>query len=90
MSEPVIITVVLKPISDRAETVKITGAFKMLEDWADQNNLVIQPPVTDDEETLRFTALLIGDANQANAVIAKLERKPFVDAAYIKPADELP
>ncbi|WP_108387372.1 hypothetical protein [Yoonia sediminilitoris] len=65
-------------------------AFAMLKDWAATHDVTVQTPVDNDAETLRFAAVLTSDEAQADALIAELVGKAFVDTSYRKPADALP
>ena len=90
MPEPVLVTVILKPVPDPSGTVTMAHAFAMLNDWAATQDVTVQPPVNTDDETLRFAAVLTSDEAQADALIADLLGKAFVDTSYRKPADALP
>ncbi|WP_176228582.1 hypothetical protein [Roseovarius litorisediminis] len=90
MPEPVLVTVILKPVPDPSGSESMAHAFAMLKDWAATQNLTVQPPVNTDAETLRFAVVLTSDVDQADALIADLLGKAFVDTSYRKPADALP
>ncbi len=90
MPEPVLVTVILKPVPDPSGAKSMAHAFAMLKDWAATHDVTVQPPVNTDAETLRFAAVLTSDEVQADTLIAELLGKAFVDTSYRKPADALP
>lgn len=90
MPEPVLVTVILKPMPDPSGAESMAHAFAMLKDWAATQHVVVQTPVDSDAETLRFAAVLTSDEDQADVLIVELQGKAFVDTSYRKPADALP
>jgi hypothetical protein len=90
LTEPVLVTVILKPVPDPSGTLSMAHAFAKLKDWAATRNVTVQPPVNTDAETLRFAAVLTSDEALADALIADLLGKAFVDTSYRKPTDALP
>lgn len=90
MSEPVLVTVILKTVPDNFSLGTMAQAFAALLDWAGTHNVSVQPPVDNDAETLRFAVVLTCDEEQADLLIAELQSKAFVDTSYRKPADALP
>lgn len=90
MTEPKIVTVILKPMSDASGTGSMPHSFAMLKNWATIHNVTVQPPIDNDPETLRFATVLISDKSKADALIVEILSLPFVDTCYRKPTDALP
>lgn len=90
MTESVIVTVILKPVSDPSGGDSMVHAFAMLTDWATTHNVTVQPPIDTDPETLRFATVLASDKSKADTLIVEILALPFVDTCYRKPTDALP
>ena len=90
LTEPVIITVILKPMSDTSGAGSMPHSFAMLKNWAAIHNITVQSPVDSDPETLRFVTVLAADNIQADMIIVEILSLPFVDTCYRKPTDALP
>ncbi len=90
MSEPTIVTVILKSVPDQSGSEPMANSFAMLKNWAITHNVTVQPPVDTDPETLRFATVLASDKSEADALIVDILSLPFVDTCYRKPTDALP
>lgn len=90
LTEPTIVTVILKPMPDASGTGSMPHSFAMLKNWAAIHDITVQPPVDNDPETLRFATVLALDKIQADVMIVEILSLPFVDTCYRKPTDTLP
>lgn len=90
MSEPVVVTVILKPVPDASGAASMVHAFGLLKHWAETHNVSVQPPESTDTTSMRFAALLAADEEHADSLIANIMGEAFVDTSYRKPADDLP
>ncbi len=85
-----IVTVILKPVSDQTGSKTMANSFAKLESWARTNDVTVQSPIDTDPETLKFATVLASDNSKAHDLIGEILSLPFVDTCYKKPTDALP
>ena len=56
------------------------------------SGVALQPmhPGTDDPDLMRFFTVEVPDGASAEQLIARIQHDPEVEAAYLKPPDEMP